>query len=268
VADEFAPNVASRSTGILWGMSKVGKTTFLMSLPGRILYVMIDPDGDESLPILPERITVIKLYTYKDDEIIRLLEKKIPAHIEKNHEEFDSVVIDSLSTIGRIALEDAIAKGVGNGREFTASIEAPGLAAYGSRTNHTLKIVNMILRATARVGKHCWFTSHEDEPKTNQKGDLLYITMTQSGKTINGMGLQVSEIWYMRFHDKKWFIAIAPCRNKQPMGSRMFDVTGEPEFRLVFDPELGPDQPHSIATWFNRWQGSGRKKLPVPRTKE
>jgi len=238
-----------------------------MSLPGRILYVMIDPDGDESLPELPERIKVIRLYTYSDAEIIRLLENKIPTHLIKNADTYDSCVIDSTTSIGRCALNDAIDKEVGASKSenFKPSLDAPGQAAYGSRTQHTINIINKVLRATASVGKHCWFTAHEDEMKTNSKGEPLYATLTMSGKAINGSGLNVSEIWHMRMKDKKWHISIAPCRNRRPMGSRMFDITGEPEFQLKFDPDLGPDQPHSIATWFNKYQDGGRKKLPLPK---
>lgn len=271
MADDFQiPIVKSkdrigRSTGIIWGQIKTGKSTFLTSLPGRTLFLMVDPDGDESLADSDD-LQTMNLFDHKDDEIIRMLEKRVPSHIIKHASEFDSVVLDSITTVNRIALNDAIAKGVGEGRDFVPSLDAPGQAAYGARTQHTVDVCAKLLRATAAVGKHMWFTAHEDEPKTNPKGEVLYTSVTMSGKAISAVGSLVSEIYHLRFRDGKWTLSIAPCRGRKPMGSRMFDVTGEfPEFRLQFDPELGADQPHSIATWFKQYVEGGRKKLPLPK---
>lgn len=254
----------SRTAGLIWGVPKCGKTTFMLSLPGKKLFLMLDPDGDMSLPDRDD-VFIIRLYEHDDDDIIHFLRKKLGTFLKENKDKFNSVIVDSFSTLNRIALNEAIRKDVGSGKDFKPTLEAPGLAGYGARTNYIVEIANVVLRATSVVGMHCWFTSHEDEPKTNAKGEMLYITMTLSGKSITGIGLNVSEIWYMNFHDKKWMIAIAPCRSRKPMGSRLFDVTGSAEFQLRFNPELGPDQPHSIAMWFKQWEEGGRKKLPLPK---
>lgn len=254
----------TRTAGVLWGVAKCGKTTFLTSLPGKKLFVMLDPDGDMSIPDDPD-IFIMRLYEEPDDLVIRYLTDKLPTLIRRNEQGFDSVVMDSLSTLGTIILNEAIRNNIGKGKDFTPTIDAPGLTAYGSRTSRTVDIVNKILRATGAVGMHCWFTSHEDEPKTDDKGGFLGVTMTLSGKAINGVGLNVSEIWYMSSHDKKWRIMIAPGRGRSPMGSRIFDVTKEIEFQLKFDPAKGTDQPHSLATWYNTWIENGRQKLEVPK---
>ncbi len=254
----------TRMTGVLWGLAKCGKTTFLTSLPGKKLFVMLDPDGDTSIPD-DEDIFIMRLYEQPDDVILRYMREKLPSFIRKNEQGFNSVVIDSLSTFGQIALNEAIRNDVGGSKTFKPSIDAPGLAAYGSRTSNTVDMVNKILRATGSVGAHCWFTSHEDEAKTDDKGNMLGITMTLSGKAINGVGLNVSEIWYMNSHDKKWRIMIAPGRGRSPMGSRIFDVTKDIEFQLKFDPQLGTDQPHSLAKWYDTWVSQGRTKLEVPK---
>ena len=254
----------TRTAGVIWGLPKVGKTTLLTSLPGNKLFCMLDPDGDQSIPDRDD-IHIMRLYEYSDADCMAFLENKMPTFIKNNAGKYDSYIFDSMSTLYRMALNDAIRKDVGGGKNFSPSLDTPGLAAYGSRTNHILNIINKNLRATSSVGAHCWFTSHEDEPKTNDKGEFLYITMNMSGKAINGLGLEVSEIWYMRQHDGKWYICIKPMRGKQPMGSRMFDVTTLGEFQLKFKPELGCDQDHSIATWYQRWLESGKQKLPLPK---
>lgn len=253
----------SRITGLLWGMAKCGKTTFLTSLPGKKLFVMLDPDGDSSIPDDPN-IDIVKLYEQPNDVIKRWLTDKLPALLAKNEQGYESLVVDSLSTFGQITLLEAIRNNVGAGPNFKPTLEAPGLAAYGARTNNLVDMVNKVLRATGSVGINCFFTAHEDEPTKDDRGNILSISVTLSGKATNGIGLNVSEIWFMRKHENKWFIAISPCRGRSPMGSRIFDVTKEPEFQLKFDPEKGTDQPHSIATWLDTWNKSGRKKLPIP----
>jgi hypothetical protein len=261
-----ASDPKSRTTGILWGLTKVGKTTFLSSLPPPILYVMLDPDGEAVLPLNDDRIHIMALYEQEDATVVRFLKDKMPTFIKKNAGVYNSYVFDSATSLGRIILNLAIENEVGATSRFTPTLDAPGLGAYGSRTNRLIDIVNVNLRATARVGAHCWFTAHEDEPKTNAKGELIYITMAQSGKTINGMGLNVSEIWFMHITDKgKRSICIAPAYSHKPMGSRMFDTSGKPDFELKFDPALLSDQPHSITTWHAAWEKGERKKLALPR---
>lgn len=253
----------NRTAGVIWGAAKCGKTTFLTTLPGKKLFLMVDPDGDMSLPDRDD-IHIMRLYEYTDAEIIRWLKDKAGRFIRDNEQGFDSIILDSLTSVADSALAVAVANKVGAGKDFTPTLEAPGLAGYGARKTYVLQIVNNLLRATGSVGAHCWFTAHQDEPSRDDKGNLLGISMTLSGKTVNGVGKDVSEIWFMRQHDSKWFVAISPCRSREPMGSRMFDVTGEPEFRLKFDPEKGMDQPHSLTTWFNTWVESGKQKLPLP----
>jgi len=252
----------SRTSGILWGLAKCGKTTFLTGLPGKKLFVLFDPDGDQSLPD-HEDITILRLYEQSDDLILRYATNTLPTILRKG--EYDSVIYDSLSTLGQIALMQAIKDKIGESKIFTPSIEAPGLSAYGARTANIVNIVSRALRATGAVGAHCWFTSHEDEPKTDDKGNFLHITLTLSGKASSQVGLNVSEIWHMSVNDGKWRIMVAPGRGKKPMGSRMFDVTGSTEFVLRFDPAKGEHQEHSIAQWFNKWIEGGRQKLPVPK---
>lgn len=253
----------SRISGLIWGPAKCGKTTFLTSLPGKKLFVMVDPDGDASLPDRDD-IFIMRVYEQPDDVVKRFLIEKLPTLLRKNEEGFDSVIVDSVSTFGQITLREAIREGIGAGKSFKPTIEAPGMAAYGARTQNIVEMVNKVLRATGSVGMHCFFTGHEDEADRDDEGNFLGITLTLSGKAINGVGLNVSEIWHLRHDPGKWMLSISNCRSRQPMGSRIFVQDSSPEFQLKFKPEAGLDQPHSIATWFNQWVESGRNKLKIP----
>lgn len=252
-----------RSTGVIWGPTKVGKTTFLASLPRPIVFVMLDPDGGNVLPT--EDIYIIDLSDMSNSDIIAACKRVIPRKIEDDiPENTASVVVDSLTVLANAALMDAIEKKVGASKDFTPSLEAPGLGAYGARTNNTTDAIRNILRATKRRGLHCWFTAHQDEPTLDAKGVPLYTSMTLSGKATNQLGLQVSEIWHLRDDGADRYISIRNCRGRQPMGSRMFKGSSVPEFKLSYDPEGPLDQPHALSTWISQWQTNSGQAIPIP----
>lgn len=225
---------------------------------------MIDPDGDASLPDSDD-IDIMRLYEQDDDVIKRFVIDKLPTYI-KGHPEYSSVIIDSLSTYGQVALNDAVRSKVGASKDFTPSMEAPGLGAYGARKQYIIAAIRNNLKATASVGAHCFFTAHEGEPERNAKGDIVGdISLTLSDKTTNEAGLTVSELWHLRKKDKAWTLSISPCRGRSPMGSRLFIQNAEPEFEVKYDPNKPLTQPHSIATWIADWEAGGRKKLPIPK---
>lgn len=259
----------SRMSGILWGLSKCGKTTLLTSLPGKKLFVMLDPDGDQSVPDR-EDVFILPVYRYSDAEIVRWTRDKLPSMLKANKEQYNSCIVDSISSFYLSALNHAIDEEVGASKKdgFIPSIEAPGLGAYGARGNYTIDMVQKVLRATANSGMHCFFTAHEDTPDVDLKGNFLGISPTLSGKTTNGVGLAVSEIWHLRADDGKRTLSIAPCRSRKPMGSRIFTTAGSPEFLVDYDITGDEHQVDSIATWFGVWEHSGRQKLPLPDTDE
>lgn len=261
-----AGNVVPRITGVVWGPPKGGKTSLLMTSPGKKLLVNIDPDGYTSIANRDDW-SLLDLTQYDHREIVALLTKKVPKIIEEL-EDFgpgDTVIVDSLSSFGDAALMTAIGNKVGEGKGFTPSIEAPGLSAYGARTQYILEAVRQILKATYRKGMHCWFTAHMDTPTTDDKGNFLYQTMTLSDKATSSVGLSISEIWFLDANDKKRTIAVRPVRGRKPMGSRMFTQSGVAEFELKLDITKDDTQPHSIATWWKQWEAGGRNKLELPK---
>lgn len=256
--DELPP----RLTGVLWGKTGCGKTTFLSSLPQPILFVMLDPDGKESIPPECEHY-IIDLSSLSDGETVRAIKNTVPAMIERIDKPTASVVVDSLTILAERGLNYAIEQNVGAGKEFKPTIEAPGQTAYGARRQYIIHAVSNILKATAKRGFHCFFTTHDTEV-TDDAGKIINYTMMLGGKANNDVGLKISECWWMREHDGKWFIATRNCRSREPIKSRIFDSKKAPEFELKFDPNLGSDQPHAIAVWHKLWMGGGKKKLPLP----
>lgn len=267
--DVEAPGqVAPRMTGIVWGPPKVGKTTFLMSAPGTKLIINVDPDGYQSVAGR-EDFLLLNIAQEEPGVVIRYCRDNLTGQIKKliTEEKLkagDTVVFDSLTSFAHNCLLDAVSRSIGESRTFKPSIETPGLAAYGARTQNTLVTMQKLLKATAQAGLHCFFTAHLAEPERNKEGEYLYETIALSDNTINGSTLAISEIWYMDEATKKRTLAIRACRGKKPMGTRLFVTDKEPEFTLKYDPTKGNDQPHSIETWFNAWVKGGKQKLPLP----
>jgi hypothetical protein len=272
MAEEFRvkekSEIVSRLTGIIWGPPKAGKTSLLMTSPGKKLLVNVDPDGYTSISGRDDW-SLLDLAQYTHAEIVALGTKKVPTMIQKMCDEGklvpgDTVIGDSLSSFGDAALLTAIQNKVGEGKGFTPSIEAPGLSAYGARTQYILEFVRQLLKVTARNGLNCWFTAHMDTPVTDDKNNYLYQSMTLSDKATSSVGLSISEIWFIDSNDRKRTIAVRPVRGRKPMGSRIFTQSGDAEFILKFDIDKPDTQPHSISTWWKAWEAGGKKKLELP----
>lgn len=254
-----------RLTGVLWGPPKAGKTTLLMSSPGKKLIVNVDPDGWNSVASRDD-FSVIDLAQEDFQDVITFGKDKLGTAIaESDYGPGDTLIFDSISSYGQNALQMAVYRGIGKSNKWSPTMEEPGLSAYGARTQYIVQTVRNILKATAKKGMHCWFTSHEDTPTTNAAGEFLYQTMFLSDNGINQIGLSLSEIWYTFDANSVRKLLIRPARGKQPMGSRLFRMDKEPEFVLKYDPREDNSQPHSIETWYNNWIEGGKKPLELPK---
>lgn len=253
----------SRLSFLLWGLSGCGKTTLAATLPGRKLLINLDPDGTASLSQRDD-VDVLDLSSVSTDELlVNLKSADNPlglANIFKDGEiEYESVILDSLTSLSQRALESSVRQGIGKSSRFVPTMEVPGLSAYGARNAIILECVKGLLRVTGRYNKHFLMVSHEDEPKISESGEIMYITMMLGGKSVSNIALQISEVWWIREDKGKRYIAIRPCRQRKPMKTRMFVTDKDPEFPLVYDPEK--DNP--LSDFIDQWKTSG-KKLPLP----
>lgn len=265
VTIQSASDIKPRFTLFLWGASKTGKTTFAVTAPGRKLYVCFDPEG--FIPIAGrDDVDILRLDDLEVGEACRYGQKSLPTLIEQLEEgKYGTVIVDSISAYAQIALLHAIETSVGKTMKFTPSIEAPGLQAYGARKEYVVALIRNVLKATARKHLHCIFIGHEDDPQLDDDGKFLYQSIMLSQKTVNNVALAISEIWYLRESDGKRYVAVRACRGHKPMGSRIFDMSGEPEFELLYDQDVpDEDQGHTIAAWWNVWEKGGRVKLSLP----
>ena len=263
-------NRASRLSLLLWGMSGVGKTTFACTLPGRKLIINLDPDGPVSVSHRGD-VDIVDLSSLSTDDVLaKLKTANNPLNLDGVLREgtYQSVILDSATSLSQRALEDAVRQGLGASKKasFTPSMEAPGLAAYGGRNAILLTCIKGLLRVTGRYNVHVCIISHEDEPKTNEQGEILYITMMLGGKLVQSTSLHLSEVWWMQ-DDKAGGhrVAIRPCRQRKPMKTRMFDASSEPEFPLDYDPFRWQDiSQNPLALWWSLWEKGDGSKLHLP----
>ena len=258
---------ARRLTLLLWGMSGVGKTTLASTLPGRKLLVNLDPDGYISVSSRRD-VDVLDLSALSTDDVLNKLKSdNNPLNLEETlkHGDYQSLILDSATALSQRALENAVRQRLGGSSKFTPTMEAPGLAAYGGRNAILLTCIKGLLRVTGRYNVHCCIVSHEDEPKINEAGEILYITMMLGGKLVSNVSLQISEVWFMSDVSGQKRISIRPCRSRKPMKTRMFETNTNPEFSFDYDPEAWENlENNPIAKWWSQWEKGGGRKIPLP----
>jgi hypothetical protein len=253
-----APN---NMTVLIWGRSGVGKTTLACTAPGRKLIVNFDPNGPASVASRSD-VSVLDLST-ADVHLTAEFKRSDPFGLSKHLAEFDTVVLDSLSSVQELALRQGIAMSKG------ATIENPSRAGYGARGALVLELVRNLLLLCARFGKHLILIGHAGAPKTNEEGVTTSIPIMLGGQLPTNVSVKLSEIWIMYDLDKgsQKAIAVRPARQHEIAKTRMFITTGTPEFLWLFDPERGDEEQASmtIAEWYERWLANGKRKVSLPK---
>jgi len=261
-----APNADGlRIAMLLWGDAGAGKTTLAATAPGKKLWLLFDPDGDKSiigrddiitLDLSGERHSIVA--KMKDDDPLGITK------VLKDNPDIETIVFDSATAFSALALEHAVSNIKKLHSNTAVTIEDPAQRGYGHRNTNTMRALSAMMRITKQLNLHYIIITHEAAPTTDDKGNILYISMQLGGQIPNLIGLQLSEIWWMSRNDKgKRFIAPNVCRMRKPMKSRMFDGTGAVEFEWKFDPNTWSGD--GIETWFNKWKEAGGRKVPIPK---
>lgn len=264
----------ARMALFIWGAATCGKSTFAATAPGDKLWLSL---GDQEHAAIMHRkdVHVVNLSALTTEELFKHAQSDNPFGLDsflQENENFETVVMDSATALTYRALQQSVAKGIGSGRGFVPTIEAPGQSAYGGRNAIVLAVLTGILRVTAKHGVHVIITAHEGDPINrieNGKELIDYYTIMLGGQLVNNMTWRLSEIWYMSqapHGDRERKIAVRPTRLRKPMKTRMFSGKDEPEFILNYDADLPDDTKGqmTIAKWYNAWRDSGCKKLRVP----
>ena len=253
-----------RMTMLIWGGPGGGKTTLACTAPGKKLLVNFDPDGPASVAGWPD-VDVVDFSSVSPYTLEQAKNSNNPLGLASVIDNYDTIVFDSLTNIGYKTLMHGV------GTTKNATVERPGLQAYGVRNALILQLVKNTLALTNKFNKHCIFIAHEAPPTTNDDGVVLYITLALGGQLPDQAALDFSEVWNVADMGagRNRRIMIRPARNKKPCKTRMFQTSGEPEFEWSFDPDdLEDTNNMTIAGWFEAWKANGMKKLELPKLKK
>lgn len=251
----------TRFVGILWGEVKCGKTTFAMTLPGRKLLINFDPDGYMSVADRDD-FDIIDLSNEAPRDSIKKAQA-VSAFLKENPDKYQSIIVDSVTTLMFKGLQNAVEDGVGKSSKFVPTMDAPGLSAYGGRNNRINDVIDRILRVTSKNNQHVFFLAHLDDPEYDKDGKfIIKQTIMLSSKVRSLLGIKVSEIYFMENVKGKRTLYLQPYGVREPMGSRIFDTKLVPKFELKYDPyKPDEEQPDTLAAIFKAWDTNGRKKL-------
>lgn len=262
----------TRMSLMIWGTAGSGKTTLACTAPGKKLIINLDPDGPASVRYRND-VDVLDLSGLTTDDVLNQLKSDSnPLGLDKvlQSPEYSTVILDSATSLSQRALENSVKQGIGRSAKFTPSMEFPGLSAYGGRNAIVLTCIKGLLRVTGRNNKHCIIISHEDDPKVNDEGVVMFITLMLGGKLVNAFTVQLGEMWWLQ-HDEKTGeqrLAIKPCRSHKPMKTRMFRTDTASEFPLVYNPEDWKNlENNPIALYWDQWQKGKGSKLELPKIK-
>jgi len=269
----------ARSAILLWGPAGSGKTTFAATAPGMKLWCSF---GDnEATPVSGRKDVIIADLSHMGyDELFKHAQSDNPFGLDailSDNKYIGTVVVDSATAIAYRALQKAVGDGLGRGKLFHPTMEAPGIAAYGGRNAIVLATLTGFLRVTAKHNVNIVITAHEDDPtmKTEVQGGrsvevVDFIGVQLGGKLVNNMTWRLSEIWNLREANNKRLLTVRNYGLRRPMKTRMFNTKEVPQIELTYDPDIADTAKGqmTIAAWHGEWLDHGRRSLAIPKPKK
>lgn len=246
-----------RFAGLLWGDPGCGKTTFAATAPGRKLLINFDPGGTSSIADRDD-VDVLDMSDQKAATLIPKLNGDDPLKVGKflaDHEEYESVIIDSVTTLAELCLQYAVSK------NQSSTLERPGQHGYAYRNGVLRSILYGFVLQTAIYNRHIVMIAHEGAAVRDAEGSVVKITTSLGESLTKDVTIKLSEIWAMYDTGKERRIALRNVRLRSPCKTRIMDASTKPEFVLDYDPE--DDTGVTIASLWNDWIKAGAK-IAVP----
>lgn len=268
-----ASEQVSRLACLIWGVAGCGKTTLAATAPGRKLWLLFDDGGTDSITnlhsIAPEgsalrnEILVVNL-AHEKNNIIDKFKRDDGLGLGKlleEHPDIETVVVDSTTRLSQMALEHMIAQGI----HKSAKLELPGMGSYGGRNALLLRMFVDVMNVTGKYNRNVIFISHEAEPKTNEDGHVLAITMALGGQLPSLTTQKLGEVWYMSDIKNERKIHLRPFRVYKPMKTRMFNIGPKDASDFIWKYDINePDPAFEIATWYRKWREGNGSKISLP----
>jgi hypothetical protein len=262
VTAQKGADIQHRMSVILWGQSGCGKTTLAATAPGGKLWINFDDNGTASVATRDD-VTVLDLSASGDNVVTQFKDENSTAikqldKILSDHPEFETVVVDSVTSFG----EKALAYGVRDASRSGATLEEPGFKGFGRKNTWTLRLVKSMLRLTAKHNRNIVFILHEDVGTKDSEGNLVRITLMVGSNLAQEIPVDFSEVWHVQDTGKAHLIRVRPDGYFRPMKTRMFKTDGPVRFEWKFNPETLEGE--GIADWYARWRDNGYYKIDLP----
>lgn len=250
---------------LLWGPSGSGKTTLAATAPGKKLWLRFDPGGTSSI-VNRDDIQVVKLDIHKPRDIAEEFKTdqkclSLDKMLTENPSLFDTLVVDSVTSFKEQVFPYAVQVAQSTVKGRGATLEDPGFAGHGNINTWVRLLVTNLLRICVKHGKHVIFVAHEDKPTVNDDGAVMFISIMLGSSLNQQVPLKINETWWLFDNGKARTIAVRPCRQRQPMKSRIFRTDKGPEFVWNFNADTLTGE--GIAEWYDRWVKAGTK-IPLP----
>lgn len=256
MALKSATDKSTRFSMLLWGKAKCGKTTLAATAPGVKLWINFDPDGTDSLKGYSD-VIIADYSAERPDVIIPKLKDESCLGLGvllKEHPEIETIVLDS-TTILTDRIQQYACK------QKNLMQEEPGQRGYAVKNAYTKMCIDNVLRIGMEYGRNVIIIAHEGPADKDKDGNVLGYGIAISDSLESNLTAKPSEVWHIEDTGNGRRIAVRPCRQRSPMGTRMFDAI-EPEFMWRYDPVSRKGE--GLNDWFKRWQEKG-SKIPLPR---
>jgi GTPase SAR1 family protein len=256
-----AGEVSSNMAILLWGEAGSGKTTLACTAPGNKLLVNFDPRGPSSVAYRGD--VSVADYSGHGTKIVEEFKKSDPFGLSRVIDAYDTIVVDSLTTVGDLTVARGIELNAGTQPGKGAMVERPSPAAYQARNNLILALVTNMLRLCQAYDKHLIVIAHEGAKEKDDHGQVVSIPMYLGGQLPAQASVRFSEVWALYELARNKTVAIRACRGRGPIKTRIFVTSGESEFQWRYNPEQ--DSGMTIAQWHEQWLENGKRKIPLPK---
>lgn len=194
---------------LLYGKSKSGKTTALKTLGGKTLVI----DSDEGMVSL-DGVEMIDYITVNEStsNIIKEMNETL-AIIEKNIDNYDNFVLDTLTALSKMYL-DVHMKGVKDGRQ-----------AYGMLNTSLYPIVKKFEKLARQHGKTVIFTAQVEVSQDENEKEIIvpsidgqkFLTKVVMPRFDGILALEVDAMqkrWFVTRQSGKWWAGLRDPHNR------------------------------------------------------